>query len=349
MQVIKNGSQSPVPFRAVSTRPDLTGLINNGIAELGAGAFPPAAFRFTNEGFAISGASGDIATLDSSQTSLFPVSVPQDTINVNAAARTFTRPSGGFLSNGFLPGMRVETLGFSEPGNNTRTVIESVTEDILTVQSTQLSDELGDGDEEARVALIEEDDFVVLSGFVNSENNGVWAVSSDVMGDTGGPWSVLLGKIDPAVDPVDEAEGATVTLAVGIMVQKADGAQAVGRGVVTEIGFGNFSYTPTAGETNVDGFLLIRAQRPGMETVVAEAQVVPDAMAAPADLEGDADARSSLPKMIRAIFNKLFNASAVDTTDPDDLLVQVKDDAGVVRMTQHVTKYAGTIHKSKST
>jgi hypothetical protein len=70
-------------------------------------------------------------------------------IDVVAAARTFTRLSGSFLSDGFLVGGTITTTGFTNGGNNTTKVIESVTALVITVTSaTGLVDETGGGNEE---------------------------------------------------------------------------------------------------------------------------------------------------------------------------------------------------------
>jgi hypothetical protein len=69
-------------------------------------------------------------------------------INVNATARTFTRASGSFLTDGFVVGDSISTSGFSNAGNNTTKIIESVSATVITVTSgTGLVNETGGGNE----------------------------------------------------------------------------------------------------------------------------------------------------------------------------------------------------------
>jgi hypothetical protein len=84
------------------------------------------------------------------------------TIDVNASARTYTRTTGSFLANGFLPGQRVTFSGFTNSGNNGDKVIESVTATVITVVSgAGLVNEAGNGNERAnastQVYYIQED------------------------------------------------------------------------------------------------------------------------------------------------------------------------------------------------
>ena len=70
------------------------------------------------------------------------------TINVNAAAGTFTRTSGDYTVNGFTNGMAITTSGFTNGGNNTTKIISTVTATVITVTSvTGLIDESGNADE----------------------------------------------------------------------------------------------------------------------------------------------------------------------------------------------------------
>jgi hypothetical protein len=70
------------------------------------------------------------------------------TINVNAAARTFTRSSGSFLTDGFAVGDSITTSGFTNAGNNTSKAIESLTPTVITVSDgTGLVNETGNGNE----------------------------------------------------------------------------------------------------------------------------------------------------------------------------------------------------------
>jgi hypothetical protein len=73
------------------------------------------------------------------------------TINVDATAGTFTRTSGDFTSDGFKAGQTITTTGFTNAGNNTTKIIETVTATVITVTNNSgLVDESGDGDERVR-------------------------------------------------------------------------------------------------------------------------------------------------------------------------------------------------------
>lgn len=73
------------------------------------------------------------------------------TINVVAAAGTFTRTTGDFLANGFEPGMTVVFSGFTNGGNNVAKTILTVTTTVITVTSTTgLVNESGNADEQCR-------------------------------------------------------------------------------------------------------------------------------------------------------------------------------------------------------
>ncbi len=75
------------------------------------------------------------------------------TINVTAATRKFVRTTGNFVTDGFLVGQTIQTSGFTNGGNNTSKIIESIstttiTNDTITVTSgTGLVDESGNNDE----------------------------------------------------------------------------------------------------------------------------------------------------------------------------------------------------------
>lgn len=83
------------------------------------------------------------------------------TITVVAAAGTFTRSAGSFLTDGFIRGMTISTSGFTNGGNNATKVISSVTATVITVTDiTGLVNETGDGNEQVRTT----GDTVVSSG-----------------------------------------------------------------------------------------------------------------------------------------------------------------------------------------
>jgi hypothetical protein len=69
-------------------------------------------------------------------------------IDVVAASGTFTRTTGNFLTDGFTAGMAIVTSGFTNGGNNTYKIIQSVTSTVITVtDTTNLVNETGDGNE----------------------------------------------------------------------------------------------------------------------------------------------------------------------------------------------------------
>lgn len=72
------------------------------------------------------------------------------TISVVASAKTFTRSTGSFTTDGFTVGMTIKTSGFTNGGNNTTKIIESITGSgtIITVTSaTGLVNETGNNNE----------------------------------------------------------------------------------------------------------------------------------------------------------------------------------------------------------
>lgn len=58
------------------------------------------------------------------------------TVTVNAAAGTFTRSTGSFLTDGFQIGQTIMTNNFINAGNNTTKVISNVTATVITVSNT---------------------------------------------------------------------------------------------------------------------------------------------------------------------------------------------------------------------
>lgn len=78
------------------------------------------------------------------------------TITVDAAQKTFTRSTGSFTTDGFLPGHTIVTSGFTNSGNNTTKIIHTITGagTIITVtNNTGLVNETGNGDERVRGRL----------------------------------------------------------------------------------------------------------------------------------------------------------------------------------------------------
>lgn len=84
-----------------------------------------------------------------------PVSLasPAAALVIAAAAGTITRPSGDFLDEGFLPGMTIDTTGFTTAANNSDWIIKTVTATVITVETiTGLADETGGGNEVVTVS-----------------------------------------------------------------------------------------------------------------------------------------------------------------------------------------------------
>jgi len=77
------------------------------------------------------------------------------TIDVVAASGTFTRSSGSFITDGFVPGQTIVTSGFTNGGNNTSKVISTVTALVITVTSvTGLVNESGNANENIKTGHI---------------------------------------------------------------------------------------------------------------------------------------------------------------------------------------------------
>ena len=96
-------------------------------------------------------------------------------INVVAAAGTFTRVAGSFLTDGFGAGQAVTFSGFTNGGNNVTKTIDSVTATVITVtDNTGLADETGSGDEQVTNASqtnpLNNFDGITMRGIYNFEN-----------------------------------------------------------------------------------------------------------------------------------------------------------------------------------
>jgi hypothetical protein len=77
------------------------------------------------------------------------------TIDVSATAGTYTRSSGSFITDGFMPGMSVNMKGHALGSNTSTRIIETVTATVITVtDNTGLTDESGGGDEEVEAGYI---------------------------------------------------------------------------------------------------------------------------------------------------------------------------------------------------
>jgi len=69
-------------------------------------------------------------------------------LDVVATAGTITRASGSFLDDGFRPGMTIDTTGFTNAGNNSDFIIDTVTDLVITVvDNTGMVNETGGGNE----------------------------------------------------------------------------------------------------------------------------------------------------------------------------------------------------------
>lgn len=87
-------------------------------------------------------------------------------IDVVAAAGTFTRSTGSFIDDGFGPGQSVDFANFTNGGNNTTKVIQSVTALVITVtDNSGLVDETGSGDETATSTASEANPLTDALGF----------------------------------------------------------------------------------------------------------------------------------------------------------------------------------------
>jgi len=101
-----------------------------------------------NDELTVSGGTGTAARLNVDSVSTLDTGAGGITINVVAAAGTFTRTTGNFLTDGFYAGRTIVTSGFTNPGNNATKIISTVTTTVITVTSiTGLVDENGDGNE----------------------------------------------------------------------------------------------------------------------------------------------------------------------------------------------------------
>lgn len=95
---------------------------------------------------------GKTGTFSTTEQITWPVSGGADTtaiqLDVSATAMTVTRGSGSFLTNGFLPGMRVRFTDFANAGNNQVKTIAAVTALVMTLENdATLVTETGSGNE----------------------------------------------------------------------------------------------------------------------------------------------------------------------------------------------------------
>lgn len=124
-------------------------------------------------------------------------------IDVDAGARTFTRASGSFLTDGFEVGMGVEPSGFTNGGNNGNFIIEAVTATVITVtdKATGLVTETGSGDELMQATI---PGHYQITATFTEEVRLVWDAGTDLIADT--RWRSF--PVGPVVDERDEGSGA---------------------------------------------------------------------------------------------------------------------------------------------
>ncbi|MCK5608572.1 hypothetical protein KAR91_42210 [Candidatus Pacearchaeota archaeon] len=98
-------------------------------------------------------------------------------IDVVAAAKTFTRASGSFLTDGFIPGNEITGANFANGGNNAAFIIAIVTALVITVVTgTGLVNETGSGDE----TLTSDDELATGNGYTqDTKTTGTITVSVD--------------------------------------------------------------------------------------------------------------------------------------------------------------------------
>jgi len=100
------------------------------------------------------------------------------TISVNATAGTFTRATGSYLTDGFVPGQSITSAGYVNGGNNTTKVISSVTALVITVTSlTGLVTEAGGGDETITGST------VTVGGFNEADGAFSWFLNNTGTGN----------------------------------------------------------------------------------------------------------------------------------------------------------------------
>ena len=149
-------------------------------------------------------------------------------IDVVAASGTFTRVSGDFLADGFEPGCRISTTGFTNGGNNTTKTIDTVTATVITVtDNSGLVDETGSGDER-----------VQTSGWDYSSDN---ATSGN---------EVFVAYIDVLADASQESYTAVYSTDRDLLVRVRDGGGTPIKTFETNATFGNANTSVAAIRTS---------------------------------------------------------------------------------------------------
>ena len=127
------------------------------------------------------------------------------TINVVAAAGTFTRTTGNFHTDGFALGQTVTFSGFTNTGNNATKVITALTTTVMTVSTTGLVNESGNNNERVATAAASTvdaytySDIYTIKGYGKSDGTKKTAITiGSVVGSGATRQGVLGGSIGSA-------------------------------------------------------------------------------------------------------------------------------------------------------
>lgn len=104
---------------------------------------------------------------------VIPDTTAAQTITVAAAAGTYTRAAGNYLTNGFAPGQTFTPSGFASGSNNSPKTILTVTATVITVtDKTGLVDEAGTADERliAQAMITRNAGSFITDGFLPGQN-----------------------------------------------------------------------------------------------------------------------------------------------------------------------------------
>jgi len=138
------------------------------------------------------------------------------TISVVAAAGTYTRSAGNFLTDGFLPGMSVRFAGLANGTNSSVRVISTVTSTVITVTSiTGLADETGDADERADTIYLW---IQTLSGVAPVDGNTITGTTSSATADAD---TTITARVIPAPF-VGSSTGTAIIGGYGYGIEYAD-------------------------------------------------------------------------------------------------------------------------------
>jgi hypothetical protein len=127
------------------------------------------------------------------------------TINVVAAAGTYTRTTGNFHTDGFALGQTVTFSGFTNSGNNATKVITALTTTVMTVSTTGLVNETGNNNERVATAaagtydVYTYSDIYVVKGYGKSDGSKQTSITiGSVVGSGSTRQGVLGGSIGSA-------------------------------------------------------------------------------------------------------------------------------------------------------